>query len=154
MFFDPQFFIGAIVAGLAAGITIESIKAIIARVAGTRGDANIDAYDEEGNYSEGFEHRIAASLRAAVSVLDGRSPVQGTIDEATAFHWALLFVEMRKESAQVLLPKDVFAKLVAICNERDEVSSPGELVRDAVEKWLADHELQDADHESKDTESA
>jgi len=136
-FLTPQFFQGAAMAGIVGGATYDSFKLVIQRVVKASRQFRRNP-DEDYGLEEGLELALRESWITADRLING-GPVQHSMDEATALHWLLFWIEFQKEQCLVRLRKDHYRRVKRVGASFPESLTPSQAATRILEEWFQEH---------------
>jgi ubiquitin-like protein Pup len=138
-FLDPSFYAGAAAAGVVAGATWESFKAMLARITKALrqmpGPPSPSPLIGDETYDANFEYMLKRAWATAVLLMDQRD-IGHSIDDATALHWALFFIELQRTLRFVRLRSDHYERITRIAAATPERLDQSQLIAKIIDQWL------------------
>ena len=135
-FLDPAFYTTAAAHGVISGASWAAVKAAMTRVLRSlRQVRPINELTPEGNLDPHLEQQLRDSWDRTRELLTGAG-IDHSADEATALHWTLFAIELKRELKTIELPAEYHDRIYRAAAETPEQLTPSQLVTRIVDQWL------------------
>jgi ubiquitin-like protein Pup len=145
-FLGPEFYFAAASAGVLGNATYDLFKRAIDRMGKALrqipGPMLPSPIEDDPDYEPSYEENLRRAWGTANRVAKLQGVAEHSNDEATALHWVLFTIEMRRSLGSVNLGQRRYERLARASSDMSEPIDPSELAQQIIDLWLREHELQ------------